>query len=166
MEKVLNYIASISTWMAKTATWLFIPLAIVIVYDVTLRYMFNMPAIWAWDLNGQFMAVIVAFGGGYTLLHKGHASIDILVSRLSPRRRALLDVIMGPFLMVGIGLLLWRISLGAWNSVMMRECYNSTWAPPIYPLKVIVAVGIGTMFLGAVADWIRNMFTVIDGKQQ
>lgn len=161
--KVLGAIDSISDWMGKIVAWAFIPLTFLMVYEVILRYVFNRPTIWSWDVNAQLMGLIVVVGGGYALLHKGHVSVDILVNRLSTRRRTLLDVIMGIFLIGGVGLLLWRVSLGAWNSVMLREHYTSTWAPVIYPFKVVMVVGIGTMLLQGIADWVRNIITLIHG---
>jgi len=165
MRRLFNTIDNINEWMGKTVAWLFIPLTLLIVFDVTLRYVFNMPTIWGWDVNIQLQGAIVVLGGGYVLLHRGHVSIDILANKLPARKRLLMDVIMGIFLIGGIGLLLWRVSLGAWNSVLIREHYTSTWGPIIYPLKVAMTIGIGTMLLQGITDWIRNILTLIHGDE-
>ena len=163
MGKVLHAIDTINEWMGKIVAWLIIPLTLLVVFDVTLRYVFNMPTIWVWDVNVQLQGAIVVLGGGYALLHRGHVSVDILVNRLSTRRRALLDVIMGIFLIGGIALLLWRVSLYAWHSVLIREEFTSTFAPPTYPLKVVMAIGIGAMLLEGIAGWVRNIITLLSG---
>lgn len=161
MGKVLLVIDSINEWMGKIVAWLFIPLVCIITYEVVLRYVFNNPTLWAWDINVQFMAAVVVGGGGYALLHKGHVTIDILVGKLQVRKRALCEVIIGILLIGSVGLLLWRMSLGAWHSVIIRENFNSAFAPPIYPLKVFMMVGIGAMLLQGIADWIRSILILI-----
>jgi len=98
MEKILHVIDAINDWMGRIAGWLLVPLSFLVLFDVILRYVLNMPTIWVWDVGVQIQAAIVVLGGGYALLHKGHVSVDIFISKLSTRKRALLDAIMCIFL--------------------------------------------------------------------
>lgn len=161
MSKILLFIDSVNDWMGKIVAWFFIPLVFIITYEVILRYVFNNPTIWVWDVNVQLLAAIVVAGGGYALLHKNHVAIDMVVEKLQTRGKALCEATTGILLIGGIGLLLWRVSLGAWHSVITSENFSSFFAPPIYPLKVIFVIGIGAMLLQGVANWVRSVFILI-----
>jgi len=165
MQKGLHIIDVINEWMGRTAGWLLIPLSFLVLFDVILRYVLNMPTIWVWDVGVQIQAAIVALGGGYALLHKGHVSVDILISKLPTRKRALLDAIMYIFLVGGIAILLWRLSISAQYALSIKEHWTSTWAPVIYPLKVLIVIGVGALLLQAIANWIRIILTLIHGDE-
>jgi len=164
VQKALRTIDAINEWMGNIAGWLLIPLSLVVVFDVILRYVFNMPTIWVWDVGVQIQAAIVVLAGGYALLHKGHVSIDILVTKLSVRKRALIDTIMYTFLVGGIGVLLWRLGISAQYALKIMEHWTSTWAPIVYPLKVLIVIGVGALLLQAIAGWIRIILTLIHGE--
>lgn len=165
MQKGLHVIDVINDWMGRIASWLLIPLSLLVVFDVILRYVLNMATIWVWDVGVQIQAAIVVLGGGYALLHKGHVSVDILISKLPTRKRALLDAIMYIFLVGGIAILLWRLSISAQYALSIKEHWTSTWAPVVYPLKVLIVIGVGALLLQAIANWIRIILTLIHGDE-
>lgn len=160
-KAVLHAIDVLNERMGNTVGWMVIPLALLIVMEVILRYVFNKPTIWAWDVEVQLQGVLIAIGGGYALLRGSHVSVDILASRLSSRKRAIVDAITGPVLIIALSLLLWKVAQYTWNSVLVREDYTSTWGPPIYPLKVAIFVGISAMLLQGIARWIRDLMTAL-----
>jgi len=151
--------------MGRIAGWLLIPLSFLVVFDVILRYVLNMPTIWVWDVGVQIQAAIVVLGGGYALLHKGHVSVDILIGKLSTRKRAALDTIMYLFLVGSVAVLLWRLSISAQYALSIKEHWTSTWAPVVYPLKVLIVVGVGALLLQAIAGWIRSILILVRGDE-
>ncbi len=152
-------IDSLNEWVGKTSGWLIIPLILLVVYDVTLRYVFNRPTVWAWDINVQLLGALVVLGGGYALLHDAHIGVDALVIHLSARRRAIVDLITSAFFFFGIGVLLWKAALDAWFSLEIRELYSSVFLPPIYPFKILMVIGILLLLLQGVAKFIRDLIT-------
>jgi TRAP-type mannitol/chloroaromatic compound transport system permease small subunit len=160
MKSFCRFIDSLNERVGKISGWLIFPLTILVTYDVTLRYVFNRPTVWAWDINIQLLGALVVLGGGYTLLHDGHIGVDALVIHLSPRWRALVDLITSAFFFFGIGVLLWKSASDAWSSLQIREVYSSVFAPPIYPFKVLMVVGILLLLLQGVAKFIRDLITV------
>lgn len=59
----LRVVDTFNTWLGRIGGWLFLPLTVIIFLDVVLRYIFNSPTIWAWDVNVQLMGALVALGG-------------------------------------------------------------------------------------------------------
>ncbi|MBA7671381.1 hypothetical protein ES703_79538 [subsurface metagenome] len=161
VKAVLHAIDVLNEKMGNAVGWIIIPLALLIVMEVILRYVFNKPTMWAWDVEVQLQGVLIALGGGYALLRGSHVSVDILASRLSSRKRAIVDAVTGPVLIAALSLLLWKVAQYSWNSILIREDYTSTWGPPIYPLKVIIFVGISAMLLQGIAKWIRDLMRAL-----
>jgi TRAP-type mannitol/chloroaromatic compound transport system permease small subunit len=60
---------------------------------VVLRYGFSVGWPWMQELYVWQHAIVFMLGAGYTLMHQGHVSVDIIYGRLPPRRRAWLDII-------------------------------------------------------------------------
>jgi TRAP-type mannitol/chloroaromatic compound transport system permease small subunit len=157
MDSLLGLVDSVSDALGKIAGWLLLPLSFFVTYEVVLRYVFDKPTIWVWDLGVQLQAFIIALGGSYALRMKSHVSIDILVSKLPERKRAILDSFTDVLMMSGILVLLWRLWLSAELAVNIGERWTSGWAPPIYPLKVVLVIAVAIMFFQALANWIRRL---------
>lgn len=150
----------LNEWVGKTSQWLIIPLTSIVTLDVILRYVFGRPTLWAWDINVMLLGALGVLSGGYILLHKGHVMVDVLVIRLSPRKRAIVELCTCPFFLLGVGMLLWQWVPEASQSLETREKYTSVFMPPIYPLKIVIVLGIVILFLQGVVDIIRNISTL------
>ena len=50
--------------------------ALMIIYDVVLRYGFNAPTLWAFDLTKQLYGFYFILLGGYALRHQAHVRVD------------------------------------------------------------------------------------------
>ena len=61
--------------------------------DVVGRYFFNRPISGTFELTNFMLALVVFFAIGYTQVRRGHISIDVVVSRFSPRAQAIIDSI-------------------------------------------------------------------------
>ena len=155
----------LNEWTAKIAAWLIMPLCLLVTFDVILRYVFNRPTVWAWDINVQFLGALAALSGGYTLLEKGHIGVDVFVVDLTPKKQVMVELITSLFFFVGVGVLLWQSGVAAWFSVRTKEVDYTFFAPPLYPLKVIIALGFFLLFLQGMAKFIRNLAFLVSGKE-
>ena len=159
-ERLCRFIDTVSEWTGKITALLFIPFMLLVVTDVFTRYVLNKPWFYM-DINIQLMGAIVVMGAAYCHLHGGHVGVDILVQHFSPRKRAILDAIISVFFFFGFGLLLWKLVGAASDSVRLLEHYTSTFLPPIYPYKVLMAVGVSLFLLQGVSQLIRNLTIAI-----
>src|SRR5690606_36161655 len=55
----------------------------VILYDVVLRYAFNAPTRWAFDVSKQLYGFYFIMLGGYALRHQAHVRVDLVTEKLS-----------------------------------------------------------------------------------
>ena len=165
VQSALALIDAMNEWVGKIFSFIVIAIMLVAFMEVMLRYVFSRPTTWAWEVNVQLLALITFFGAGYTLLYNRHVKLDMLILRLSPRRRALVDLITGLFFFFACGLIIYEGVKAAWHSVSIREHLYTVFAPPIYPLKCLLPIGVSLLLLQGIAKFIRDLmiFTQSEG---
>ncbi len=165
-KRFLRIIDSINDWAGKSVSWLFIPLALVMTYEVVARYLFNRPTIWAWDINVMISTLVIIFAGGYALLHGSHVKVDVLVTRLSPRQRAILDMITSFLFFLSVGALVWYGWHRGLISIAAQEYRQSIWNPPMYWHRMCIPVAAFMLLLQGVAKFIRDFAIARSGVDQ
>jgi len=88
---------TIDTWQdafGRALSWLMLVMVLVVFSDVVLRYAFNMTSVFTQELEWYLFAITYLLGAGYVMLYDEHVRVDIVYSRLSPRRKAWLDFIL------------------------------------------------------------------------
>ncbi len=153
-------------WVGRVVSMLFIPLIFIVTMDVVLRYFAHKPTIWAWDINVQLMCALSLLGAGYTLLYKGHVMVDVVVGRFSPRTRAIIDLVTYLVFFFSIGALL-KMSLDeAAISAQAKERVSTMFAPPVYPLRIAIAVGFFLILIQGLVKFIRDFIIAIRGEKE
>jgi TRAP-type mannitol/chloroaromatic compound transport system permease small subunit len=147
--------------VGSAVSWLALPLTLLVGYDVGMRYAFGQPTVWAWDIIVQIAGAMVVLAGGFTLKQGGHIGVDILVVGLSPRRRAIVDALLGPIFLFTVGAMTWVTALDAWDSTRSGERLSTVFAPPIYPFRIVVAIGALLLLLQGVVKLIRDLTTAL-----
>ena len=94
---ILHIIDLINLWAGRLTALLMVPMIFIIMWEVIARYVFNSPTDWAFETSLFIFGGFVVLGGGYTLYTNGHVNMDVFFSRLSLRRRAILDVVTSVF---------------------------------------------------------------------
>lgn len=152
--KVTN---GINDLIGKAVSYLVVLLALTVAYEVMMRYFFDAPTLWAWDVNMYFGGLMVILGAGYAHLHKSHVSVEFLLEKWTPQNRRLLDLILSPLILLPLVLLFWYGLEAAWHSIKINEHHTSLWEPPLYPLRIAVPIGAGLFFLQEIAKFITNL---------
>lgn len=161
MKRILSVVDSFTDrggeWLALGA----LPIAGIIVYEVIARYVFNNPTVWAHETTALVFGVYVILAGGYCVLHERHVRIDVLWARLSPRGKAIADLATSGFALFFVGGLLWFSVPYAWHSFQIREVSETVFGPPLYPSKIILAIGASLLLLQLAVKFIRDLYTGI-----
>jgi len=161
-----HWIDMVSRRFGESSAYLMLPLVAITSLEVILRYVFNSPTIWAWDVNVQIQGALIILAGGYSLLSGNFVVVDIFVSPLSPKVRAWLDLMTSPVVFFAMGIMVWQTVEEAWHSWLIKEHYTSNWSPPLYPFKILVAIGIAVLFLQVISRFIHLLVTVTSEKKE
>jgi len=108
------------------------------------------------------MAIVVAFALAYTQVHKGHVSVDLVISRFSPRVQAVINTITY-FLGLGIfSLITWRSIIYA-ESLRLGGFTSSALYIPIYPFVYVIAFGSAILCLVLIYNLFEHLTQVVAG---
>jgi len=166
IKKLLGVFDGISEWTGKICVWLVIPLMLVMVYEVITRRFFNKPGVWAFETGIQIYAVHFMILSAYTLLKKKHISVDIVVSRWTPKTRAILDMINSLVLFFPVVLIIFfEGTYYAQESWAIKEVSSTVFAPPVYPLKTVIPLTALMLFIQGISDFLKNLIFVAKGER-
>lgn len=145
----------------EVASLLALPLLVVVIYEVFMRYAFNAPTTWGFEATTFLYGIHYMFGYAYTDVLDGHVKVDIFTARMSPRAQAILGIITNVviFLPVMTCLTIWCFKFGI-TSLKGLEVNSTSWAPPIYPFKLIMAVCFLFLLLQGISNLIKHVQTL------
>ncbi len=157
MILLANGINRLTDSIGRLTSFLVLPLVMVVAYEVVMRYAFNAPTIWAFEATSFIYGIHFALGFAYTHRHNGHVAIDVFEARMNPRPRAILRMLtnLGIFIPT-IGLLSYYATLNALTSMKHWERASTSWSPPIYPFKFILAAGFALLLLQGISKLIDD----------
>lgn len=165
MNRILSTIDSISDWSGKfVSIWILVMIGSLII-EVTLRYIFNAPTVWAHELSQHLNGAYAVLAGAFVLRQHRHVRVDLIYERFSLRSRSILDVITYLFFFLFIGTLLahgWNM---AWLSSSVGEFSTSAWHAKVYPLKWTLVIGAFLLLLQGLANFTRSLNIVFRGKE-
>ncbi|MBN1104784.1 MAG: TRAP transporter small permease subunit [Deltaproteobacteria bacterium] len=148
-------------------SFLILVLAIVIGYEVLMRYGFDSPTVWVHELSVMLLGTAMIISGAFTSRYNGHMSMDIVYGMFPRRGRVILDIVTSflltlPFVVV----LLWFGGERAWRSLITLEHDSTQWGPPIYPFIMMLPVGAFLLFLQTLAKLVRDFIILFSGKRE
>lgn len=94
MRELARRIDRFQEWFGRGVSWLSLGMVVVVFGDVIARYLFRTTSGAIQELEWYLFGTLYLLAAGYTLLHDEHVRVDIIYSKLTPRRRARLDFIL------------------------------------------------------------------------
>jgi len=145
----------------RIARFLILAMAIIVTLEVILRYVFNHPTLWAWEVNSQLLCASAILAGGYALVNREHVNVDLLYRRFSIRTRAIVDLCTSGLTFLFCGVAVWKMGVMAWDSLTILEHAPTIWRPPLYPIKTVLALGAFLLLLAAVSKFISDLDIIL-----
>jgi len=136
-------------------------MVLVTVTDVCLRYVFNRPVTGSYELTEFMMAILVFASLGYTMMVRGHVSVDLVVTKLPERIRALLESLTCLVAFVLFAVAAWRNVLQA-ETAWKRHDVSAELFIPIGPFILFVALGIAALSLVLVVHFVQSLAKAIE----
>lgn len=159
----LKSIERISGWMSAISSWTLLAMTLIVGFEVTSRYAFNSPTIWAWDVNVQLMVLLLMFGIAEAYRRDAHVRVDILTGILSPRGRAILDVIYAPVFFMITVIVVWTGWEYFYHAFERNQTAPTILAPLLWPIKFTIPLGGAVLLLTGLAKLIRDLHVAFGG---
>lgn len=88
-------IDTLNEWCGTLVSWCVLVMALIIVYDVLMRYFFQIGSVALQELEWHLFAVLFLLSAAYTLKHDGHVRVDIFYQGrwMNDYRRAWIDLL-------------------------------------------------------------------------
>lgn len=159
LENIIKVLDSINEWIGRKASWFSLFLVILICADVLMRYLFDFTKIWVIELEIYLFAFLFLFGSGYAFKHEQHVRVDVFYSKLSVKKKAIIDLIGGIlFLAPWCIIIIWVGSNYAYFSFLMNEKSPQPGGlPALYILKFGIALGFIFLLLQAISSICKSI---------
>ncbi|MCP3889019.1 MAG: TRAP transporter small permease subunit [Desulfobulbaceae bacterium] len=157
-SKISDSIDAFSRKQGDITSMLILPLLGVVIYEVIMRYGFNAPTTWGFEATAFLYGMHYMFGISYTDVKKGHVQVDIFTALAPPKVRAALGALTTlVFFMPVMVFMTWSASTFAWTSIEGLERNSTSWGPPIYPFKAIMALCFFFLLLQGISNLIKDL---------
>lgn len=164
--KTIRVIDRFSEALGRVFAWMVVPLILALVYEVVMRYGFDAPTIWAYDVSFMIYGTHFMLGAGYTLLRKGHIRTDFFYEKWSARRQGWVDSVSYlVFFFPGLFFFLLAGWDSAWHSFTIGERSEvSAWRPILWPFKFAMPVAAALLIVQGVSEFIKSVWAARTGR--
>lgn len=125
--------------------------------------MFGYPMAGTVETIGWLSAVTTAFALGYTQLHQGHVSIDILANRLDIRTRAVMNMVVYLVSTTLFFIITWHVFHHA-GVLKETGSLSETMKVIVYPWVYLVSLGCAGLTLALLADFMASCGKAFSGR--
>jgi len=157
IKAYVRYVDAINRAIGRAVMWLIFVMMGIMVYAVIARQAFGVSYIWIIEALQMIFSAYYILGGPYSVQLGTHVRMDLLYSRWSPRSQALADSLTSGLVIFYLVMLL----LGGISSTVYAIEYGqknySSWAPLLWPIKVVMCIGILLMLLQMIAVFFTDV---------
>lgn len=166
--KLSYVIDETSRWAGAVGAFASIALALLIVYDATMRYAFHEGSVALQELEWHLFDVLFLLGLAYALKHDKHVRVDILYVRFSPRFKEWVRVATMLLFVIPLGLLVVWFS---WDFTLQSFVQHEGSPDPgglccRYVIKSFVIVAFGLLILQAVSETVKAFYRLEELKEE
>jgi TRAP-type mannitol/chloroaromatic compound transport system permease small subunit len=129
-------------------------------YEVIARFVFNSPTNWVHESMFLMYGMQYMISGAYAYREDQHVRVDVLYSKLSPRGKAIADIISSVFFFIFTITMLftgWRF---AWDAVQNAETSFTEWGVQYWPVKLTIPIGAALIILQGISKLIKDIMLV------
>ena len=118
---------------------------------------FFLPSLWTLEMAQFAMVAYYLLGGPYSIQLGSNVRMDLLYGNWSPTRKAWFDAVTVLFLIFYLGVLLYGGLSSTSYSLEYGERSATAWRPYMWPIKIIMCIGIFMMLLQAIAEFFKDI---------
>lgn len=161
MLKLARAVTRLNIWIGKTAAWLIVPIFLLLMADVIMRYVVGSAAIWTAEFAQLIFGAYAVIAGGYLLVERAHVNVDIIYGKFSRVNKAVVDLATSFLFFLFLVVLIWQGVDMAWDSVAKFERSSSLWNPHIWPVKIVIPVAAVLLLLQGLVRIVSDIRTVM-----
>lgn len=99
LERLEIFFDTIADYIGYLCSFLMIAMMLNIFYDVFMRYLFKSGSIAFQELEWHIFSLIILLGTSYTLKEDGHVRVDVLYTKFTQKKKAIVNIL-GAFIFI------------------------------------------------------------------
>jgi TRAP-type mannitol/chloroaromatic compound transport system permease small subunit len=143
--------------VGRIAMYLIFVIGGILLASTVSRLVLGVPINWALEMSQFLLSAYYLLGGAYTLQLGAHVRMDLFYDRLSARKRAITDAVTILFVIFYLIVLFWGGVSSTEYAIVYKQQNYSSWAPLLWPVKVVMTIGIFLMLLQCVSSFFKDI---------
>ena len=139
-------------------------------YGVGRRYLLHNPEPYSYELSTILLVACVVLAVAGLQRHRRHLRVDFVANYFPPNVQSIFINIVTPVLaLFYVVIVTWQSWNSALYSMSIGETSQSSWEEPLFPIKLLVPIGMALLCLVLVAQLSRgiaSLIQLIKGKQR
>jgi TRAP-type mannitol/chloroaromatic compound transport system permease small subunit len=166
MAFIVLVVDTLNLWVGRTVAWLVLPLMAAMVYEITARYVFLAPTIWAFDVSRMLYGTMFMLGAAYALSRGVHIRADFLYRSWSVKTQGRVDSLLYLCLYFPALLIFAKIAFdyAAVSVARGERGMDTAWMPPLGPVKAALALGVALLVLQGISELIKSWYAATRGR--
>ncbi len=154
----MTVIDRLNRLLGERLCYLYLVAVVVTAYEVVMRYLFNAPTSWAFELTVLMCGICYLLSGGFVTGQRKHIAITALYDLAPPGIKWWLDLIGMATGIAAMALLFWAAWKPAVKAVRLVERTGSAWdSPSPAIIKPMIAIGALLIVLQLVVQLVRHI---------
>jgi TRAP-type mannitol/chloroaromatic compound transport system permease small subunit len=169
LRHFIRVINTISEYSGRLVAWLILVMVLIIVYDVSLRFLFSIGSVALQESQWHLFALVFLLGAAYTFKQDDHVRVDILYQSrwVGDRYRAWVNLIGDLCFLIPFCLL---VISSSWPFVYTSFIYGEGSPDPSglpfrFLLKAAIPIGFALLMLQGIADSFTHLLYLFDHKK-
>ena len=164
--RLVDTIDQFTELSGRALRWLGLPMMLVTVAVVVLRYGFNLGWIAMQESVLYLHTTVFMLAMAYTLKHDGHVRVDVFYRQFSARAKAWVDLLGTLLLLLPVCVFIGWVSFdyvaSSWE--LKEASMEAGGLPGVYLLKTLILLMSGTLVLQGIAEALRNLMVILGGE--
>lgn len=153
----VRYVDAVNHRIGRFAMYLLFVMGALLLYSTLSRLFFGIPVNWVLEMTQFTLSAYYLLGGAYTLQLDQHVRMDLFYGQLTPRSKAITDSITILFVLFYLAVLFGGGISSTNYAITYGQKNYSAWAPPLWPIKVVMTTAIFLMLLQCISSLIKDI---------
>ena len=157
IQLYVRYVEAVGYWIGRFAMYLIFPMGAILLYSTVARIILGYPVNWALEMTQFMLSAYYLLGGAYSMQIDAHVRMDLFYGMMKPRTRAITDSFTILFVIFYLVVLFWGGVSSTEYSITYNQKNYTAWAPVMWPIKMIMTLGIFLMLLQTIAQFFKDV---------
>lgn len=164
-NRLRRVVDAIDTALLAVGCLMLFSLMMVVVADVSLRYVFNKPLAWSYEIISSYLMPGLFFmAASHTLKSNAHVCVDILHNYVGRKTRYVFEAISSVLAAPVFGLATVVSAQNTWQDLQLGAASSSGMELPTWTISLMLPLGFGMLTLRLVLHAIGYVGTLVAGR--